>query len=98
MIRLLALIGLSVESPCGTFVLTEYFDYLRRNPDDAPDTGFTGYNFRLAKLDSFGGDFRKAEMVRAFINFDEYRHRFGSGSPQEDSAQSRPRRPPRRRS
>ncbi|MDQ3916947.1 MAG: hypothetical protein M3348_00465 [Acidobacteriota bacterium] len=59
------------------FVLMQYFGYLRRNPDDAPDADFTGYNFWLTKLNSFGGDFHKAEMVRAFIESAEYRHRFG---------------------
>jgi glucose/arabinose dehydrogenase len=58
------------------FVLMQYFGYLRRNPDDAPDTNFDGYNFWLAKLDSFGGDFRAAEMVKAFITSTEYRQRF----------------------
>nr|MDQ3746783.1 DUF4214 domain-containing protein [Acidobacteriota bacterium] len=59
------------------FVLMQYFGYLRRNPDDAPDTNFNGYSFWLSKLNSFGGDFQKAEMVRAFIESAEYRHRFG---------------------
>ncbi|HEX7957585.1 MAG TPA: hypothetical protein VF508_11615, partial [Pyrinomonadaceae bacterium] len=58
------------------FVLMEYFGYLRRNPDDAPNIDFSGYSFWLAKLDSFNGDFRRAEMVKAFIISDEYRHRF----------------------
>jgi glucose/arabinose dehydrogenase len=58
------------------FVLMEYFGYLRRNPDDAPNTDFSGYNFWLAKLDSFGGDFHEAEMVKAFISSIEYRKRF----------------------
>src|SRR5207253_5304628 len=58
------------------FVLMQYFGYLRRNPDDAPEPNrdFAGYNFWLAKLDSFGGDYRRAEMVRAFISSDEYRN------------------------
>jgi Calx-beta domain len=59
------------------FVLMQYFGYLRRNPDDAPDANFNGYNFWLSKLNSFGGDFQKAEMVRAFIESAEYRQRFG---------------------
>jgi hypothetical protein len=59
------------------FVLMEYFGYLRRDPDGAPDADFSGYNFWLNKLNSFGGDFQKAEMVKAFINSDEYRRRFG---------------------
>jgi hypothetical protein len=60
------------------FVLMQYFGYLRRNPDDAPEANrdFAGYNFWLGKLDQFGGDFRRAEMVRAFISSDEYRNRF----------------------
>jgi hypothetical protein len=59
------------------FVLIQYFGYLRRNPDDPPDTNFDGYNFWLNKLNSFGGDFRAAEMVKAFIVSGEYRARFG---------------------
>ena len=38
----------------------QYFGYLRRNPDDAPDANFSGYNFWLSKLNQFGGDFVKA--------------------------------------
>ena len=59
------------------FVLIQYFGYLRRNPDSAPDSNFDGYNFWLNKLNQFGGDFRNAEMVKAFILSSEYRHRFG---------------------
>ena len=57
------------------FVLMQYFGYLRRNPDDAPDSNFDGFDFWLTKLNSFGGDYRAAEMVKAFISSDEYRHR-----------------------
>jgi WD40 repeat protein len=59
------------------FVLMQYFGYLRRNPDDQPDSDFSGYNFWLGKLNEFGGDFVRAEMVRAFIESTEYRRRFG---------------------
>ncbi|HST52493.1 MAG TPA: PQQ-dependent sugar dehydrogenase [Pyrinomonadaceae bacterium] len=59
------------------FVLMEYFGYLRRNPDDPPDSDLSGYNFWLAKLNQFNGDFVQAEMVRAFISSTEYRKRFG---------------------
>jgi hypothetical protein len=59
------------------FVLMQYFGYLRRNPNDAPDANFAGYTFWLNKLDSFNGDFAQAEMVKAFINSAEYRQRFG---------------------
>jgi hypothetical protein len=73
-------------------VLMQYFGYLRRNPSDPPEAtlDFAGYDFWLAKLDSFslpGEDVRneetarnrllRAEMVRAFILSDEYRKRFG---------------------
>src|SRR5437016_2033666 len=59
------------------FVLMQYFGYLRRNPNDAPDTNFDGYYFWLNKLNQFNGDFAQAEMVRAFIDSSEYRRRFG---------------------
>jgi hypothetical protein len=58
------------------FVLMEYFGYLRRNPADAPDSSFTGYDFWLSKLNQFNGNYIQAEMVKAFINSDEYRQRF----------------------
>ncbi|MDQ3743830.1 MAG: hypothetical protein M3444_05570 [Acidobacteriota bacterium] len=35
-------------------VLLAYFGYLRRNPDDAPDENFSGYDSRLAQLDGGG--------------------------------------------
>jgi hypothetical protein len=59
------------------FVLMEYFGYLRRNPDAAPDHDFSGYNFWLGKLNQFNGNFVTAEMVKAFVNSAEYRSRFG---------------------
>lgn len=59
------------------FVLIQYFGYLRRNPNDAPDTDFSGYNFWLAKLNQFSGNFIKAELVKAFLSAGEYRQRFG---------------------
>ena len=61
------------------FVLMQYFGYLQRNPDDAPEPGlnFNGYNFWLSKLEEFGGDYRRAEMVKAFVTSLEYRQRFG---------------------
>ncbi|HEX6622708.1 MAG TPA: Calx-beta domain-containing protein [Pyrinomonadaceae bacterium] len=59
------------------FVLMQYFGYLRRSPNAAPDTNFDGYDFWLSKLDQFDGNFVEAEMVRAFIESIEYRQRFG---------------------
>jgi hypothetical protein len=59
------------------FVLLQYFGYLRRDPDAAPNTDFSGYNFWLGKLNQFGGNFVQAEMVRAFISSSEYTDRFG---------------------
>jgi uncharacterized repeat protein (TIGR01451 family) len=58
------------------FVLMEYFGYLRRNPNDPPDSDFSGYDFWLAKLNSFSS-FQQAQMVEAFISSIEYRQRFG---------------------
>jgi len=54
----------------SSFVLMEYFGYLRRDPDDA------GFQFWLAKLRLFG-NWVDAEMVRSFVISPEYRNRFG---------------------
>jgi hypothetical protein len=59
------------------FVLMECYGYMRRNPDDPPDTNFRGWKFWLDKLNEFNGNYVSAEMVKAFISSDEYRHRFG---------------------
>ncbi len=53
------------------FVEMEYFGYLRRDPDE------DGFNFWLGKLNQFGGDFRRADMVKSFLVSGEYRQRFG---------------------
>ncbi len=60
------------------FVLMQYFGYLQRNPSDLPDTNLDGYDFWLHKLEEFGGDFRRAEMVKSFLVSAEYRARFGA--------------------
>jgi Tol biopolymer transport system component len=60
----------------SAFVLMQYFGYLQRNPDDAPDRDMRGFNFWLSKLNQFGGDYVKADMVKAFITSSEYRVRF----------------------
>lgn len=61
------------------FVLAEYFGYLRRNPNDAPEStlDYTGYDFWLTKLNQFNGNYINAEMVKAFLSSSEYRQRFG---------------------
>jgi len=58
------------------FVLMQYFGYLKRNPNEGQDTDFSGYSFWLNKLEEAGGDFVRAEMVKAFISSAEYRTRF----------------------
>lgn len=58
------------------FVLMQYLGYLRRNPNDTPDTDYTGYDFWLTKLNQFNGNFVNAEMVKAFITSGEYLQRF----------------------
>jgi len=62
------------------FVLAQYFGYLRRNPNDAPETtlDYTGYDFWLTKLNQFNGDYINSEMVKAFLSSIEYRQRFGT--------------------
>ena len=55
----------------AAFVQMQYFGYLQRDPDPG------GYNHWLDKLNTFG-DWRTAEMVRAFIVSPEYRSRFGA--------------------
>jgi hypothetical protein len=57
----------------------QYFGYLQRNPYDPPEMtlDYSGFNFWLAKLNQFNGDFIAAEMVKAFISSSEYRQRFG---------------------
>jgi DNA-binding IclR family transcriptional regulator len=52
------------------FVLMQYFGYLRRDPDAE------GYQFWLSKLEEFGGNYRRAEMVKAFLDSTEYQNRF----------------------
>ena len=61
------------------FVLMQFYGYLRRNPDDAPEAGlnFAGWKFWLDKLNEFNGNYVQAEMVKAFISSDEYVKRFG---------------------
>jgi hypothetical protein len=59
------------------FVLMQYFGYLRRNPNDLPDSNFNGYDFWLGKLNQFNGNFVNAEMVKAFLTSGEYKQRFG---------------------
>lgn len=61
------------------FVLMQYFGYLRRDPNAPPDVGldYTGFEFWLNKLNAANGDYRSAEMVKAFLSSTEYRKRFG---------------------
>jgi hypothetical protein len=55
----------------------QYFGYLRRDPNVAPDMDWTGYDFWLTNLNRFNGNFVQAELVKAFITSTEYRRRFG---------------------
>jgi hypothetical protein len=58
------------------FVLTQFFGYLRRNPNDPQDSDYTGYEFWLNKLNAANGDYLAAEMVKAFLSSGEYNQRF----------------------
>lgn len=55
----------------NAYVLTHFFGYLRRNPDDAPDADLKGFNFWRDRLNSWG-DYRSISM--AFIESEEYRN------------------------
>jgi hypothetical protein len=68
--------ALTQQETNKAFVLMQYFGYLRRSPNDAPDLNYSGYNFWLGKLNEFDGNFIRAEMVKAFIVSGEYRQRF----------------------
>ena len=68
---------LAAQEKNKAFVLMQYFGYLRRDPNEAPDTDYSGYDFWLTKLNQFNGNFVEAEMVKAFIISGEYRARFG---------------------
>jgi choice-of-anchor B domain-containing protein len=70
---------LDAREKSRAFVLMQYYGYLQRNPDDAPQANlnFDGWNFWLTKLNQFDGDFVRAEMVKAFLDSTEYRQRFG---------------------
>lgn len=59
----------------SVFVLMQYFGYLRRDPDAAPDHNPSGYNW-LHKLNQFNFNFVNADMVKSFISSTEYRQRF----------------------
>lgn len=63
---------LGIREFTSAFVQMEYFGYLRRQEDTA------GFNFWLNKLNAFNGDFRAADMVKAFIESSEYRQKFGA--------------------
>lgn len=62
----------------AAFVLMQYFGYLHRNPDEGENNDLSGFNFWLNKLNEFGGDFHRADMVESFIKAGEYRNRFGN--------------------
>jgi subtilisin family serine protease len=69
---------LKQQETSKAFVLMQYFGYLRRDPNGAPDTDHTGYDFWLTKLNAFNGNYVNAQMVEAFIVSGEYRNRFGN--------------------
>ena len=56
----------------------QFYGYLRRDPNAPPDSDYTGYEFWLTKLNQFNGDYKAAEMVKAFLSASEYRKRFGT--------------------
>jgi len=67
---------LKVNERNRAFVLMQYFGYLRRNPNDSPDSDHSGWKFWLDKLELNNGNFVSAQMVLAFLDSIEYRNRF----------------------
>lgn len=74
-----------------SFVLMQYFGYLRREADDPPDNNFGGYTFWLNKMNQFtlpGENVRdpqvallrvkRAEMIKSFLVSIEYLRRFAN--------------------
>jgi hypothetical protein len=59
-------------------VLMQFYGYLRRDPNAPPDSDYSGYEFWLTKLNQANGDYKAAEMVKAFLSATEYRKRFGT--------------------
>lgn len=53
------------------FVLSQYFGYLRRDPESG------GYDFWLGELADHDGNWVQAGMVKHFLSSPEYRQRFG---------------------
>lgn len=75
----------------SAIVLMQYIGYLRRNPNEAPDTTYAGYDFWLNKLNEHSlpgedmrvnsvalGRVKRAEMIKAFLRSSEFRQRFWS--------------------
>ncbi|HLM55802.1 MAG TPA: DUF4214 domain-containing protein, partial [Pyrinomonadaceae bacterium] len=69
--RMVELESVARQQTNAAFVTMEYFGYLQRDPDAG------GYAHWLDKLEEFGGNYERAEMVKAFLASIEYRQRFG---------------------
>jgi hypothetical protein len=54
-------------------VLLHFFAYLRRNPDDPPDTNLNGFHYWVGEVQKHGGD----DLARAFANSLEHRAHAG---------------------
>ena len=74
--------GVTLRNPTGGFFVGTQGAATVLINDDPPDADCDGYDFRLAKLNQFDGDFVQAEMVRAFISSIEYRRASGNSSRQ----------------
>jgi hypothetical protein len=54
-----------------SLVLLHYFGYFHRNPDDAPDNNWNGFNFWLSEVEK-SGDYGR--LTRGFVASGEYEH------------------------
>jgi len=59
------------------FVFDAILGYLRRNPNDAQDSDYTGYDSWLTKLNQSTAISSTPKWLRLFISSGEYRQRFG---------------------
>lgn len=67
----------------SNFVWACYNGFLRREPNAYPDNGWAGFNFWVGVLDSTNpdaGDGKYNDVIRAFLQCDEYRNRFAGGT------------------
>lgn len=73
--------GVTPDFNNAEFIRLCYVIYLQRNPNEPPDSDFSGYNFWLSELNgdtaNDPGPNGYSHVIRAFLVCSEYRSRFG---------------------